>query len=62
MKKSVTIGNKMLLIGIISVVGLCIFGGNTYITNSRGKEAAVHLLRRSKEIEAERTKSKNLFS
>ena len=51
MKNSLSIGKKMLLIGTVFAVALCILGGNSYLTNSRVKEATAQAMMRSRQIE-----------
>jgi len=51
MKKSLSIGKKMFLIGIIVTAGLCILGANAYLTESRIQKATAQTMLRSQHIE-----------
>jgi methyl-accepting chemotaxis protein len=55
MQKSVTVGKKMFLIGVILVVGIFILGGNSYFTNKRVKNATAESMLRSEQIETVRS-------
>jgi hypothetical protein len=51
MKNSLSIGKKMLLMGAIITVGLCILGGNSYLTTNRVRQATSQTMLRNQQIE-----------
>ena len=54
MKISMSIARKMLLIGIIVFLGLCILGGNSYLTNNRIESASHETATRGQQLEVVR--------
>jgi methyl-accepting chemotaxis protein len=55
MKKTFTVGQKMVLIGVILVVGIFTLGGNSYLTNRRVNKATGEAMLRSEHIETVRS-------
>jgi len=50
MKNSFSIGKKMIFIGVVVTVGLCILGTNSYIANSRVQDATAQAVVRTQHI------------